>query len=198
MWENLAVDKGYLGAVRIGDIFRMADDLTIELSQINLTLRADFFLKGLTHLEKALETAKQKEVRILLSSIGFESFDDTILKNLNKGVDRNTNLEAIKALRLLKSKYPAHLGYLKEEGAIHGFIHPTPWDTPDISRQINQTIAMYQLSLDILPYHSTPLIIHHASGLGDWIRRIEEKEKIEFQRVGSTIGWWRTKTGSLL
>lgn len=227
---DVAVDKGYLGAVneasvreqllclpqgpdgrkipfelinenplfKLGDIFRMTDALSIELSQINLTLRADFFLKGRFHLEKILETAKQKKVRILLSSIGFESFDDTILKNLNKGVDRNTNLEAVKAVRSLKSKYPAHLGYLKEEGANHGFIHPTPWDTPDISRQINQTIAMYQLSLDILPYHSTPLIIHHASGLADWIRKIEEKEKIEFQRAGTTIGWWQTKTGTLL
>ncbi len=183
---------------KLGDIFRLAEELAIELSQINLTLRADFLLKGLTRLEEVLETAKQKEVRILLSSIGFESFDDTVLKNLNKGVDRNTNLEAIKAVRSLKSKYPAHLGYLKEEGANHGFIHPTPWDNPEISRQINQTIAMYQLSLDILPYHSTPLIIHHASGLADWIRRIEEKEKIEFQRVGTTIGWWRTNIGSLV
>ena len=56
---------------RLGDIFRMAHDLTIELSRINLTLRADFFLKGLIPLEKALETAKQKEVQILLSSIGW-------------------------------------------------------------------------------------------------------------------------------
>ncbi|MCP3875316.1 MAG: hypothetical protein GY699_19450 [Desulfobacteraceae bacterium] len=40
---------------------------------------------------------------------------------------------------------------LKEEGATHGFIHPTPWDTSDISYEINKTISMYQLSRDIYP-----------------------------------------------
>jgi len=149
-------------------------------------------------LEAALEIASKKDIRILLSSIGFESFDDTILKNLNKGVDTQTNLDAIQVIRQLKPRYLAHFGYLKEEGANHGFIHPTPWDNPDISREINKIISMYQLSLDILPNHSTPLIIHHASGLADWIRQIELKENIEFPRVGTTIGWWQTKDQSLL
>ncbi|MCK4767922.1 MAG: hypothetical protein KAS28_05980, partial [Desulfobacula sp.] len=153
---------------------------------------------GLESLEKVLKIAVKKKVRILLSSIGFESFDDSILKNLNKGLDKQTNLDAVQAIRQLKPKYPAHFGYLKEEGANHGFIHPTPWDNPDISYGINKTISMYQLSLDILPNHSTPLIIHHASGLADWIRQIELKENIEFQRVGTTIGWWQTKDRSFI
>ena len=192
--------------IKLSRIFDLADDLADnvsegpsgELSQINLTLRADYLLKGLKPLEAALEIASKKDIRILLSSIGFESFDDTILKNLNKGVDTQTNLDAIQVIRQLKPRYLAHFGYLKEEGANHGFIHPTPWDNPDISREINKIISMYQLSLDILPNHSTPLIIHHASGLADWIRQIELKENIEFPRVGTTIGWWQTKNQSLL
>ncbi|NOX35123.1 MAG: hypothetical protein GXP56_15585 [Deltaproteobacteria bacterium] len=179
-------------------IFELADELSVELSQVNLTLRADYLLKGLEPLEETLKIARKKDTRILLSSIGFESFDNTILKNLNKGVTRQTNLDAIKAIRQLKPEYPAHLGYLKEEGANHGFIHPTPWDNDEISREINKTISMYQLSFDILPNHSTPLIIHHASGLSDWIRKIELKENIEFKRVGTTIGWWQTRDRSLL
>ena len=171
---------------------------SINLSQINLTLRADYFLNGLKSLEAALKIAVKKNVRILLSSIGFESFDDRILKNLNKGLDTQTNLDAIAAMRHLKSKYPAHLGYLKEEGANHGFIHPTPWDNEDSSRKINKIVSVYRLTQDILPYHSTPLIIHHASGLADWIRRIEVDEDIEFERVGTTIGWWQTKDQSLI
>lgn len=183
---------------KLAGLFELADELSIELSQINLTLRADYLLKGLKHLESTLKIATKKNVRILLSSIGFESFDDTILKNLNKGVNRQTNLDAIQAIRSLKPKYPAHFGYLKEEGANHGFIHPTPWDNPAVSYEINKTISMYQLSLDILPNHSTPLIIHHASGLADWIRQIELKENVEFVRVGTTIGWWQAKDQSLL
>ncbi len=172
-------------------VMELAHSSGIELSQINLTMRADYFLKGLGTLEKTLESARQKNIRILLASIGFESFDDIILKNLNKGVTRQMNLDTIKAIRDLKPKFPYHFGYLKEEGANHGFIHPTPWDTPDISREINRTIDMYQLAMDILPNHSTPLIIHHASGLADWIRQIEIKENIQFERVGTTIGWWQ-------
>jgi hypothetical protein len=183
---------------KLSKIFKLSEELAIELSQINLTLRADYLIKGLKPLTAALEIAEKKNVRILLSSIGFESFDDTILKNLNKGLDRQTNLDAIKAIRKLKSRYPAHLGYLKQEGANHGFIHPTPWDNKEISHEINKTISMYQLSADILPNHSTPLIIHHASGLADWIRQIEVKENIQFQRVGTTIGWWQTKDQFLL
>ena len=187
---------------KLARIFELANELSnersYELSQINLTLRADYFLKGLKPLEAALKIATKKNVRILLSSIGFESFDDIILKNLNKGVDKQTNLDAIQAIRQLKPKYPAHFGYLKEEGANHGFIHPTPWDNQEISREINKTISMYQLALDILPNHSTPLIIHHASGLADWIRQIELKENMEFQRLGTTIGWWQTKDQSFL
>ncbi len=183
---------------RLPELFKLADKLSIVFSQINLTLRADYLLKGLKPLGEALKTAKKKNVRILLSSIGFESFDDSVLKNLNKGITRQINLAAIKAVRSLKSEFPSNLGYLKEEGANHGFIHPTPWDTADTSYEINKTISMYQLAKDILPNHSTPLIIHHASGLAEWVRRIEVKEKIEFQRIGSTIGWWQTRDKSFL
>jgi len=35
-----------------------------------------------------------------------------------------------------------------------------------------------------------PLIIHHASGLGNWIREIETREGVQFKRYGSIIGWW--------
>ncbi|MBT4200516.1 MAG: hypothetical protein HOA72_19025 [Desulfobacula sp.] len=183
---------------KLSKIFKLAEESGIQLSQINLTLRADYLIKGIKSLEETLEIAAKKNVRILLSSIGFESFDDTILKNLNKGIDKQTNLDAIKAIRKLKSRYPAHLGYLKEEGANNGFIHPTPWDNKQISHGINKVISMYQLSHDILPRHSTPLIIHHASGLADWIREIEVEENIQFQRVGTTIGWWQSKEEFLL
>lgn len=176
---------------KLSDVMRLAKENAIELSQINLTLRADYFLAGLDKLKAALETAVKENIRLLLGSIGFESFEDTLLSYMNKGVTRQMNLDTIQAIRELKPKYPYHFGYLKEEGANHGFIHPTPWDTPQISAQVNRTIAMYQLAMDILPNHSTPLIIHHASGLADWIRQIEHTENITFERIGTTIAWWQ-------
>ena len=72
---------------------------------------------------------------------------------------------------------------------MHGFMHPTPWDTKQTSAEIQKIIYLYGLQNDILPPHSTPLIIHHASGLGDWIREIEPRERVQFKKYGSIIGW---------
>jgi hypothetical protein len=172
------------------DLLREVNTRGIRISQINLTLRADWLILGFPYLKEALRLAAEMGVYILLSSIGFESFDDTILRNLNKGLSVEKNLQAIRLIRQLKEQFPAHLGYSTKEGANHGFIHPTTWDTKETSAQIQKTIYLYGLQNDILPAHSTPLIIHHASGLGHWIREIERIEALCFKRYGSIIGWW--------
>jgi len=122
--------------------------------------------------------------------MGFESFDDRLLKHFNKGVDVRTNINAIRIMRRLKREFPEQWKYARQEGAVHGFIHPTPWDTSESWATIQKWIGLYGLSNDILPAHSTPLIIHHASALGDWIRTVEEKTGICYPRYGSVIGWW--------
>ncbi len=161
-----------------------------KLSRINLTLRADYFITGVKYLREALRLADELGIYILLSSIGFESFEDTILRNLNKGLTVEKNLQAIRLLRQLKYEFPDQMGYTSKEGAIHGFIHPTPWDTKEITDSIQKNMSIYGLPNDILPPHSTPLIIHHASALGEWIREIEHREGLRFKRYGSIIGWW--------
>ena len=162
----------------------------IRISQINLIMRSDWFIKGEKYVKEALELAENMGVRILLQSIGLEAFDDRLLSNLNKGVTVETNLEAIRLMRRLKEAFPRHWVYSNTAGAIHGFIHPTPWDTPETALNTQRTIGIYALHNDILPRHSTPLVIHHASFLGDWIREIEVREGIRFRRYGSVIGWW--------
>ena len=170
----------------------------IRLSQINLTLRADWFVLGEKILREALTLAGDLGVRILLGSVGFESFDDRILSNLHKGLDAETNLRAVKLMRKLKDEFPAEWAYARQEGAVHGFIHPTPWDTMETESNNQRMISLYGLLNDILPDRSVPLIIHHASALGDWIREIEEREGIRFKREGTTIGWWQVGDRFLL
>ena len=172
------------------DLLQEANKRGLRLSQINLTLRADWFISGVNHFREALRMAGESGIYILLSSIGFESFDDTILQNLNKGLSVENNLQAIRELRQLKDEFPHQMGYSTRDRGNHGFIHPTPWDTRETSANIQKNISLYGLQNDILPPYSTPLIIHHASGLGDWIREIEKREGIWFKRYGSIIGWW--------
>ncbi len=162
----------------------------ISISQINLTLRADGLISGRRHLKTAMDVAGKLGIYVLLSSIGFESFDNRILRNLNKGLTVETNLKAIRLIRQLKEEFGETFGYSSREGANHGFIHPTVWDTEETAAEIQKNIYLYGLQNDILPPHSTPLIIHHASGLADWIREIERRERLWFKRYGTVIGWW--------
>jgi hypothetical protein len=162
----------------------------LRISQINLIMRADWFLTGKTHLEESLRMVSEMNTRILMASMGFEAFDDKLLRNFNKGYSAQTNINAIKLMRRLKAAFPDRWLYANREGAIHGYIHPTPWDTLETFENTQKIFAIYGLANDILPRHSTPLIIHHASALGDWMRAVEIQEGIRYKRYGSIIGWW--------
>jgi hypothetical protein len=162
----------------------------IPISQINLIMRADWFLTGEKHLKDALQMVSEMDACILMASMGLEAFDDKLLRNFNKGYNVQTNIEAIRLMRRLKEAFPQSWRYSNREGAIHGYIHPTPWDTRESFANTQKIFALYGLANDILPAHSTPLIIHHASSLGDWIRAVEVHTGIHYKRYGSIIGWW--------
>ncbi|MBN1276494.1 MAG: hypothetical protein JXA35_03310 [Deltaproteobacteria bacterium] len=166
-------------------------DQNIRLSQINLILRADWLVASGKYLRESLKKARFMRVVIVLSSVGFESFDNRILRNLNKGTDLETNIKAIRLMRQMKKEFPFQLAYSKRDGAVHGFIYPTPWDSDEIMKGIHEVISMHNLASDILPEHSIPLIIHHASALANGIREIETREGIRYKRYDSVIGWWQ-------
>ena len=176
----------------LSDLLSAVHSRDMAISQINLTLRADGLITGIQHLREALKLAARRGIFVLLGSIGFESFDDRILRNLNKGLSVAQNLQAIKLMRELKDEFGDTFGYSSREGANHGFIHPTAWDTAETAAEIQKTITLYGLQNDILPPHSTPLVIHHASALGEWIREIEQREGLQWPRYGTVIGWWDT------
>ena len=161
-----------------------------ELSRIDLVCRVDDINSHRDLLRDALAVAEEESVTIMFSSIGFESFNDKILGYLNKGQKVDDILRCVKNLRELKERFGSTLRYRSDEGANHGFIHPTPWDDSETISENNRNIAMYRLFDDILPPHSVPLIIHHASYLGDWIREIESRLDVAFKRDGTWIEWW--------
>jgi hypothetical protein len=175
---------------RLAQLLRAIIDTGITISQIDLVTRADWFIEDLDSFRNALERAQRMGVKIVLSSIGFESFSNALLRNLNKGYLVDTNLSAVTRMRQLKEEFPETFFYSSGDGAVHGFIHPTPWDSVDTEKEMNRNILMYALSTDVLPTKSTPLIIHHACALGDWIREWELRQDINLNRRGSIIEWW--------
>jgi hypothetical protein len=162
----------------------------IKISQIELVSRADWLIMGEERLLAALDLAKDMRVRVLMSAVGFESFANSILRNLNKGYTVDTNLSAVKLMRQLKEEFPDNWFYATADGASHGFIHPTPWDSTETEREMSSIIFAYGLNRDILPKVSIPLIIHHACGLADWVRELEMREGITLNRRASIIEWW--------
>jgi hypothetical protein len=162
----------------------------IKLTQINLVCRVDDITLHENMLNDIFSEARRKDIRIMFSSIGFESFSEKILRNFNKGITIDDIMKCVNILREMKGKFGNTIVYRRDEGAIHGFIHPTPWDDTETMPEMNSNIAIYQLFQDILPENSIPLIIHHASYLGDWIRDIEERTNIRFNRDGTWIEWW--------
>ena len=162
----------------------------IKLSQINLVCRVDDINAHASDLPEILSFAKKRDVKIMFSSIGFESFSDRLLRYFCKGITVAEIVECVETLRRLKDRFGKHFLYRRDEGANHGFIRPTPWDDSETLLEMDRNIFLHRLFEDILPEHSTPLIIHHGSYLGDWIRQIESATDITFSREGTWIEWW--------
>jgi len=162
----------------------------IKLWQINLVCRVDDINAHASDLIEILSLSKSQDVKIMFASIGFESFSDRMLQYFCKGITMEDIVKCVETLRSLKDQFGSHFLYRRDEGANHGFIRPTPWDDSETVMEVDRNIFLHRFFDDIVPEHSTPLIIHHASHLGDWIRQIESTTGITFSREGTWIEWW--------
>ncbi len=174
----------------LGKLLEDAGRQKIKLSQVNLVCRVDDINAHASNLMEILLLARKQDTRIMFASIGFESFSDRLLRYFCKGITVKDIVKSVETLRRLKDQFENHLLYRRDEGANHGFIRPTPWDDGDTLQEIDRNIFLHRFFEDILPEHSIPLIIHHASYLGDWIRKIESASGITFSRDGTWIEWW--------
>jgi hypothetical protein len=174
----------------LGKLIEEAERYRIKLSQINLVCRVDDINNHASHLVEILSLARSHDIKVMFSSIGFESFSDRLLQYFCKGLTVDDIVQCVETLRRLKERYGRSFLYRRDEGANHGFIRPTPWDDSETMQEIDRNIFLHRFFEDILPEHSTPLIIHHASYLGDWIRQMESVTGITFSRKGTWIEWW--------
>jgi hypothetical protein len=185
------IDEYPLGS--LGKLLEDTERHEIKLSQINLVCRVDDINAHASDLEEIVSVARKQDVKIMFASIGFESFSDRLLQYLCKGITLNDIVRCVETLRRLKDQFGNYFLYRREEGANHGFIRPTPWDDSETLQEVDTNIFLHRFFEDILPEHSTPLIIHHASYLGDWIRQIESMTGVTFSREGTWIEWWNTQ-----
>jgi hypothetical protein len=174
----------------LGKLLEETEKHGIKISQINLVCRVDDINAHASGLAEILSLAQRQDLKIMFASIGFESFCDRLLQYFCKGITLSDIVKCVETLRRLKDRFGRHFLYRREEGANHGFIRPTPWDDGETMAEMDRNIFLHRFFEDILPEHSTPLIIHHASHLGDWIRQIESKTGITFGREGTWIEWW--------
>jgi hypothetical protein len=174
----------------LGKLLEETEKEKIKLSQINLVCRVDDINIHASELAEIMPLSQRLDVKIMFASIGFESFCDQLLQYFCKGITLADIVKCVETLRRLKERFGNHFLYRRDEGANHGFIRPTPWDDSEILQEIDTNIFLYRFFEDILPEHSTPLIIHHASYLGDWLRQIESMTDIRFGREGTWIEWW--------
>jgi hypothetical protein len=174
----------------LGQLLQETERHAIKLSQINLVCRVDDINVHASDLERVVTLAQNQDVKIMFASIGFESFCDRLLHYFCKGITVADIERCVETLRRLKDHFGSHFLYRRDEGANHGFIRPTPWDDSEMMLEMDTNIFLHRLFEDVLPEHSTPLIIHHASYLGDWIRKIESTIGILFTRDGTWIEWW--------
>ncbi len=174
----------------LGELLEDVNKQEIRLSQINLVCRVDDINAHASDLVEILSLARKQDTKIMFASIGFESFSDRLLQYFCKGITVADIVKSVESLRRLKDEFKSYILYRRDEGANHGFIRPTPWDDGETLREIDRNIFLNRFFEDILPEHSIPLIIHHASYLGDWIRKIESTSGITFSRDGTWIEWW--------
>jgi len=178
----------------LGKLLEDAERQKIKVSQVNLVCRVDDINAHASALVEIVLLARRQGVKIMFASIGFETFSDRLLHYFCKGITVADVVKCVETLRRLKDKFGSYFLYRRDEGANHGFIRPTPWDDGETLQEIDRNIFLYRLYEDILPQSSTPLIIHHASFLGDWIRQIESTTGVTFSREGTWIEWWNPST----
>ena len=86
----------------LGRLLEDTEGHDIRLSQINLVCRVDDINAHASDLAEILSLARRQDVKIMFSSIGFESFCDRLLKYFCKGITVADIVKCVETLRRLK------------------------------------------------------------------------------------------------
>lgn len=105
--------------------------------------RADYFLRDLDHLEAATAEAERTGAWLELYLVGFESFSNEELERYNKGVDRETLIEAVTQMRRLRERSNRRFTFSEAKG--HSLILFGPWTRPEDLRESADALRAHGL-----------------------------------------------------
>src|SRR4030042_1565448 len=135
----------------LGKLIEDAQRHEIKLSQINLVCRVDDINTHAPHLVEILSLARSQDIKIMFSSIGFESFCDRLLQYFCKGITVEDIVKCVETLRRLKDRYGSTFLYRREEGANHGFIRPTPGADSETLQETDRHIFLSRFFAGLIP-----------------------------------------------
>lgn len=171
---------------------KIIEKSSVSIGEIAITLRPDHLVRNSAVVEETIQEAYRKGIEIKVYCVGFESFLPKILTFLNKGVTVEQNFEAISLLFKLAEKYPKNFNV--KSGA-HGWIFPTPWHSEEDMRSELKVVKSNGWVKNLFDDNviDRELVISHTDYLADWIRSIEDKIGIRFQRNELGLIEWYTE-----
>ncbi len=173
------------------NVFPILKEKQIKLDGVRILTRADWFIQSEKVIRKVLEEARAVDTKITLFCMGFESFDEKVLRGLTKGTTVEDNLKAIDLMRKLKQDFPDNWSYSPQDKYTkHGYIAPTPWHTTETLQEELELMKREGLFEDVYGREAHNVLeIHHATGLGNMIRSLEDEHGLRFNRNGLLIEW---------
>jgi len=163
------------------------------IKEIYIMSRADHLLNNKETIEQTLREAKRKKITIVAGAIGFESLLNKILRNFNKGITAEENLEAMELLVALDKQFSPALAI---EVGSHGYICPTPWHTEkDLRWESANMFDNPYMGKFFWPssIQCRRLKIAHTDSLADWLRWVEKESGMKYKRNECGVIEWKTE-----
>ena len=168
---------------------RMAQD-DISPTQLHVTIRADELIRREESIARGLEMAAAAGHTVHLWSIGAENFSEQENLRLNKGLGRDTVVEAISRARAWEERFPATFFFERAGGM--GFILFSPWTTLDdlainvrVARELRLEHPRFFLTRRLMLLPDLPItVLARHEGLTDDLSQEDEQVFALLQRSG--------------
>lgn len=151
-----------------------------DVGTIYLMSLPGFIRNHTDRVRSTIMRAQEKGITLNMSCIGFESFTQNVLRNLNKDTSVEQNMKEIEIMLDLEDNFPN----FNITPGCHGLIAPTPWHTSDdLAREFALLIEKdWMKRIYGGAIFMRQLRITHTGDLSNWIRYVEENARVTYKR----------------